>query len=104
VLGAAMLDVRGSAALALARLGDPSGAAVLQELLEPESYAAEHAVDADRWYRAEHVSESRIQAVQALARLGRPADLAVLAAAEAREDDQNVLAEIKGALREARTE
>ena len=100
-LGDAHLDVRGSAAISLARLGDPAGAEVLRELLDPAAYAAEHAQDPERWYRAEQVSASRILAVRALAELGRPEDLAVLEAADATEDDQNVLAEIKGALRDA---
>jgi len=103
-LGASRLDVRGSAAIALARLGDPAGAGVLAELIGPEAYAAERAQAPDRWYRADQISQSRIRAVQALAELGRPEDLAVLRAAEAEESDENVLAEIREALREEPTE
>jgi hypothetical protein len=103
-LGASKLDVRGSAALALAGLDDAAGAAVLGELIGPEAYEAEHREHADRWYRADQVSGIRIQAVRALARLGRPEDLAVLAAAEAGEDDQNVRAALKAALDDARGE
>jgi hypothetical protein len=100
-LGDRRLDVRGSAAIALARRGDPAGAGGLVELLDPDAYAAERAGAPDRWSGAELVSQSRIRAVRALAALGRPEDLAVLAAAEEVEDDPNVLAEIKGALRDA---
>lgn len=84
------LDVRGSAAISLSLLGDPSGAGVLRELLDPASYAAEHAVSVERWGSGEQVSATRIQAVQALARLGRPEDLAALEPLARDDTDPNV--------------
>jgi len=74
MLTSSSLELRGSAALSLATLGDGAGLAVLLELLEPEVYAAERAADARRWPAA-RVSESRVKALDALDLLGElPAD------------------------------
>jgi len=89
-LGDGVLGVRGNAAISLAELGDPAGAPVLRELLDTGSYAAERAASPNRWASAERVSESRIQAVRALARLGRPEDLAALEPLAQDDDDPNV--------------
>lgn len=60
------LEMRGNAALSLARLGDGSGAAVLREMLSPEAYRAEHEEEARKWAKARLVSESRCKALAAL--------------------------------------
>lgn len=60
------LEMRGNAALSLARLGDRSGAAVLTEMLAPEAYRDEHEREARKWAKARLVSESRCKALAAL--------------------------------------
>jgi HEAT repeat protein len=89
-LGDPALDVRGSAAISLSLLGDPAGADVLRELLDPAAYAAERAVSSTRWASGEQVSATRIQAVHALARLGRAQDLAALEPLARDDEDLNV--------------
>ncbi|MEQ1891459.1 MAG: hypothetical protein ABL998_02860, partial [Planctomycetota bacterium] len=69
MLASASLELRGSAALSLATLGEKGGAAVLRELLTPATYAAERDSDARRWPAA-RVSESRVKALAALAAMG----------------------------------
>ena len=65
MLASGVLEQRASAALSLAHLGDPAGATVLKEMLGPEAYAAERALDERKWPAA-RVSESRRKALQAL--------------------------------------
>jgi HEAT repeat protein len=101
-LGDRVLQVRGNAAISLALLDDPAGAEVLREMLGEEAYAAEHAASAQRWAHAELVSASRIQAVQALARLGREEDLAALEPLARDDGDPNVRAAALRALADAR--
>ncbi len=100
-LSDAALDVRGSAAISLAHLGDASGGEVLRELLDPSAYAAEHAAAPARWAKAELISQSRIQAVQALASLGRSEDRATLESLANDEGDLNVRAAALRALEDA---
>lgn len=74
------LEVRGTAALSLARLDppDPEAARVLRDLLDPQTYAAEHARDSGKYAQARLVSELRVRAVRALAHLGLEEDRARL--------------------------
>lgn len=68
------LVVRGNAALGLARLvpDDADAAGVLLELLQRDTYSAENERDATRFTSARVVSESRIHAARALARMEVP--------------------------------
>jgi len=68
------LELRGQAAISLARLGDPSGASVLRELLDAASYAAAHAADPRKFATERSVHDARLEAVRALARLDRAED------------------------------
>jgi hypothetical protein len=63
------LDLRASAALALAVLGDPSGELVLREMVATLPYEEERTADPGRW-PAQRVSESRCKALAALDGLG----------------------------------
>jgi HEAT repeat protein len=83
----ALLEVRANAALALAMRGDPAGASVLRELLDPALYAAEHGKDAAKFAIARRVSESRVSAIQALARLHRAEDRAEIEKVAEKDDD-----------------
>ena len=64
------LELRGNAALSLARLGDDAGRGVLLEMLQEESYRTERERKSDKWARGRLVSESRRKALLALAELG----------------------------------
>jgi hypothetical protein len=77
-VGDQLLEVRANAALALAMRGDPAGAAVLRELLDPAAYQTENGRDASKFAVARRVSESRVAAIQALARLRRAEDRAAI--------------------------
>jgi len=68
------LEVRANAAISLAKLGDPAGAGVLLSLLDPEVYRAENEADRRRFRSGEIVSQSRRKGLEALRKLGRPAD------------------------------
>ncbi len=72
------LELRGQAAISLSCLGDPAGAAVLLELLRPESYAQVRAEDPRKFKSAGQVHETRLEALRALARLARPEDRPVI--------------------------
>ncbi len=72
MLGADSVELRLNAALSLARLGDPSGAPVLREMVEPEPYRAEHALHPAKWASGTRVGESRRKALEALVELGVP--------------------------------
>ena len=82
-----ILEVRANAALALAMRGDPAGASVLRDLLDPAIYAAEHGRDGAKFAQARRVSESRVAAIQALARLHRPEDRAEIERVAEKDDD-----------------
>jgi HEAT repeat protein len=86
-LGDPLLEVRANAALALAMRGDPAGASVLRDLLDPAVYAAEHGKDAAKFAQARLVSESRVSAIQALARLHRAEDRAEIEKVAEKDDD-----------------
>jgi len=80
VLAAPELELRGMAAISLSHLGDPSGAHVLLDLIDPGTYEAVRAEEPLKYTDARLVQNNRIRAVQALARLGRPEDGALLEA------------------------
>jgi HEAT repeat protein len=68
------LELRGQAAISLSHLGDEAGADVLVELLDPESYAKVHAAEPAKYASEVVVHESRLRALDALARLARASD------------------------------
>ncbi len=72
------LELRGQAAVSLARLGDPAGAAVLRELIDPATYELDRKLDEARWARAQEVSAARRTATLGLGGLGREEDRAFL--------------------------
>ena len=76
----ASLEVRGMAAISLSILGDDGGAHVLLDLTDPETYAHERNADPRRYADALLVQHSRVKAIEALARLGRPGDRERIAA------------------------
>jgi hypothetical protein len=86
-LGDPVLEVRANAALALAMRGDPAGAGVLRDLLDPTVYQAEHGRDGAKFAEARRISESRVAAIGALARLHRPEDRAEIERVAAKDDD-----------------
>jgi HEAT repeat protein len=78
VLGDPSLELRGMAAISLSHLGDASGAHVLADLASSATYEAAHAEDPRKYADAKVVQDSRIYAVQALARLERAEDRGLL--------------------------
>lgn len=64
------LELRGNAALSLARLGDDAGRVVLLEMLGEQAYATERERESEKWTRGRLVSESRRKALAALASIG----------------------------------
>lgn len=82
----ASFEVRANAALGLAARGDDAGAEVLHALLDERTYQGEHERDARKFSERKRVVESRVRAVEALARLARPEDRAAIARV-AEEDD-----------------
>jgi HEAT repeat protein len=72
------LEFRGMAAISLSHLGDPSGSAVLRELVDPATFAAEHEREPRKWAGGELIQQTRLQAVRALGRLEREEDRALL--------------------------
>lgn len=97
-LGDDALEVRANAAIALSKLGDPGGAAVLRDLLDAASYAAEEGRDPRRFAGGLQVSESRVKVLQALARLQRPEDRELLERLAASEPDVQLRSAAKRAL------
>ena len=87
-LGDSSLDVRGSAAIALTKLEPPDEAAadVLRDLIDASVYRAENERDSRKYRRGDIVSQNRVRAVQALARLRLPADRPVLESLKGDED------------------
>lgn len=78
LLDDAALETRGQAAISLTHLGDARGAAVLCELVDVASYERARAADAKKFVAPQFVQASRVKAVEALARLGRGEDRALL--------------------------
>jgi HEAT repeat protein len=75
LLEAGPLELRGMAAVSLARLGRPAAAPLLRDMTGTEIYAEERARDPAK-YPADWVQHNRRTAVRALGRLGRPEDRA----------------------------
>lgn len=71
------LELRGQAAISLARRGDPAGADVLRELIALESYAAARGADPRKFATERSIHDARLEAVRSLARLGRSEDRAL---------------------------
>jgi len=90
LLGDPSLELRGQAAISLAKLGDDAGAEVLRELIDRQSYAQVRAADPRKFAAERSVHQARVEAVRALARLGRPADRPLLEALAADEADPAV--------------
>jgi len=86
------LQVRGTAAVALAKLEPPAPEAgsVLRDLTDSSTYEAARREDPRKYARAEEVSRFRILALEALARLGRPEDWEFIAGLSA-DGDANVV-------------
>jgi HEAT repeat protein len=72
------LELRGQAAISLSRLGDARGASVLVELVERASYDAVHRERPEKFASEGLIQTSRFKALEALARLRRPQDRALL--------------------------
>jgi HEAT repeat protein len=89
-LGDPAFEVRANAALALATRGDAAGISVLRDLIDTRTYDAERGRDAAKFAEARRVSESRIAAIEGLARLRRPEDRAALEALADKETDLSV--------------
>lgn len=77
LLGDSDLALRGMAAVSLSHLGDDAGHAVLLDLVDQATYDAIQAEDPGKYTDPNLVQNNRIRALQALARLGHPADLAL---------------------------
>lgn len=90
LLGADSLEVRGQAAVSLSHLGDPAGAAVLWELLDPDAFARERERNREKFADRGLVSAVRRRAVAALVRLARPEDLERLRTLSREEPDLEV--------------
>lgn len=78
VLGDPSLELRGMAAISLAKLGDDAGAHVLADLADPATYEAIRAEHPRKFADPKLVQTSRYYAVEGLARLGREEDLELL--------------------------
>jgi hypothetical protein len=72
------LELRGQAAISLSHLGDARGAAVLRELVDPQSYAAVRAQNPAKFASDRLVETTRLHAVAGLGRLRRPEDRPLL--------------------------
>jgi HEAT repeat protein len=90
LLSSPSLELRGQAAISLARLGDPAGAEVLGELVDPETYVRAREADPRKFASERFVHDSRLAAVRALGRLGRPQDRPLLEGLAAGDDDPAV--------------
>lgn len=90
LLDAPDLELRGQAAISLARLGDPGGAAVLRELVAPETYTNEGLRAAGKFQGERSVHQARLEGVQALARLGLDEDRELLERLAAEDPDHAV--------------
>jgi HEAT repeat protein len=90
VLGDPSLELRGMAAISLSHLGDPSGADVLVDLIDPATYEAIRQGDPRKYADGQLVQNNRIHALRALARLGRAEDDALLEGLAADDADPSV--------------
>lgn len=95
------LEVRGTAAISLSKLDPPSarGAAVLKDLTDLASYEAVREQDRTKFTNASDVSKTRIIALRALARLGRPEDWAHVESLRS-DPDSNVVDAVLTLIRE----
>jgi HEAT repeat protein len=84
------LEIRGNAALSLARHGSAEGAAVLREMLSIAAYDGERERDPRKWTRGEDVGRSRRKALSALAQIGAPPPRAQLEELVASDPDPGV--------------
>ncbi|MAF67584.1 MAG: hypothetical protein CMJ84_18250 [Planctomycetes bacterium] len=91
-LGDSFIEMRLNAAVGLADLGDPAGAEVLRDLLEPEIYSAERRSNVELWTQAEAVSTARQVALRALGSLALAEDRPLVAGLSERADDPNLRA------------
>jgi len=73
------LDVRGVAAISLSKLDPPApeGAFVLRDLVDVETYEAANAADPSQFRRGDLISDSRVKAIEGLARLALAEDRAL---------------------------
>lgn len=85
-----VLEVRGTAAVSLSRLGDDGGARVLVDLAGLDVYEAVRREEPRKYASAQVVRENRIRAIEALARLDRPADRILFEALAADDPDLEV--------------
>jgi hypothetical protein len=90
MLSESSLQVRGCAALSLARLGDESGVPVLREMLSAEAYREERERDSRLWAKERFISDSRKKALSALVELGHPPDRAALERMAEGDEDASV--------------
>jgi HEAT repeat protein len=97
LLEAGSLELRGMAAVSLARLGRPAGAALLRDMTGSEIYAEARARDPGK-YPPDWVQHNRRTAVRALARLGRAEDRAFVEGLAEGEQDPLVREEAMRAL------
>ncbi len=90
LLGAGSLELRGQAAVSLSHLGDPAGAAVLWEMLDPQAFEREQQEDPAKWRDPRRIKATREDAVEALVRLERTEDLERLREVAEEEEDLDV--------------
>jgi HEAT repeat protein len=74
VLDDPSLELRGTAAVSLAQLGDPRGARVLRELVERAPYEALRRTDPRKFASEKLIQSTRVTAVEALAQLALAED------------------------------
>ncbi|HVS17474.1 MAG TPA: HEAT repeat domain-containing protein, partial [Planctomycetota bacterium] len=90
LLGDASLELRGQAAISLATLGDPSGAHVLRELVDPATYGASELRESGKFQGERSVHDARLEGLLALARLGLAEDRALFERLAADDPDHGV--------------
>jgi hypothetical protein len=69
------IELRGTAAVSLSHLGDASGADVLWELVDHETFDRARAADDTKFREEALVQAIRVKAVESLVRLARPEDV-----------------------------
>lgn len=82
-----VFEVRANAAIALSMRGDPAAGRVLLDLLDRDVYESEHGRDAAKFSQATRISESRVAAVEGLARLRRAEDRQAIVRVAELDDD-----------------
>ena len=95
-----VFEVRANAAIALSMRGDPAAARVLVDLLDRKVYESEHGRDAAKFSKATRISEARVAAVEALARLRRAEDRQEIVRVADQDDDLAVREAAMKALRD----